>query len=90
MDIVVRRTGGVTGMTRTWRANSAEVDGSADWDAVVGQLRETVVPDPKPQVRDDFVWTITVDTTTVTVPGSALQEPLAGLVRKVCDPAVRG
>lgn len=77
-------------MTRTWRTTSSDIDDTADWDAVVSELRDTVVADPKSQVRDDFVWTITVDTASVTVPGSALAEPLAGLVRKVCAPAALG
>jgi hypothetical protein len=34
-------------------------------------------------VPDDYVWTITVASTTVRVPGRALDGPLAALVERV-------
>ncbi|MFZ7088117.1 protealysin inhibitor emfourin [Curtobacterium sp. RRHDQ10] len=86
MDIVVRRTGGVTGMTRTWRTDSAAVGEDTDWAALVDTIRSAVPPTSAPAVRDDFTWTITVDSASVSVPGSQLAEPLAGLVARVCAP----
>lgn len=82
MQIVVRRTGGIVGLTRTWQVDTESCADPDDWAALVDGLPHAV-PERPPQVRDDFAWTITVASTTVTVPGSQLDGAWATLVARV-------
>ena len=80
MQILVRRSGGFAGLTRGWRVDTdADPDGWSDLvDAVPRAARQ-----PQAPVPDDYVWTITVASTTVRVPGRALDGQLAALVERV-------
>lgn len=82
MQIVVRRTGGIAGMTRSWRVDTESGADPDGWAALVDGLPRATPARPQ-QVRDDFAWTITVASTTVTVPGSQLDGPWAALVERV-------
>jgi hypothetical protein len=94
MQIVVRRSGGFAGMTRAWRVDTdARPDGDR-WVELVGTLprdeHATSEPDAgeaarDDDVRDDFVWTVTIARTTVTIPGRRLDGPWAALVEQVRD-----
>ncbi|WP_144711105.1 protealysin inhibitor emfourin [Curtobacterium pusillum] len=83
MQIDVRRTGGIAGTTRSWRVDTDACDDPGAWSDLVGALPRDAVPAPDPSVRDDFTWTITVERTTVTIPGSRLDGPWAALVTRV-------
>lgn len=83
MHIDVRRSGGIAGVTRGWRVDTETCDDPSAWSQLVDAL-PTAAPDaPSPAVRDDFTWTITVERTTVTVPGNRLEGPWAALVARV-------
>ncbi|SDQ41363.1 hypothetical protein SAMN02800687_1785 [Curtobacterium sp. UNCCL20] len=85
MHIDVRRTGGFAGTTRGWRVDTDSCDDPAGWSDLVDALPQGAPPTPNPAVRDDFTWTITVERTTVTIPGSSLEGPWARLVARVRD-----
>lgn len=83
MQIVVRRTGGIAGMTRSWRIDTESCADPDGWSALVDELPREPPVRRRQQVRDDFEWTITVARTTVTVPGSQLDGQWATLVERV-------
>ncbi|MGN6409258.1 MAG: protealysin inhibitor emfourin [Curtobacterium sp.] len=85
MHIDVRRSGGIAGTTRRWRVDTDACDDPGDWSDLVGALPDAAPPGPDPAVRDDFTWTITLERTTVTIPGSRLDGPWAALVARVRD-----
>ncbi|KQS08664.1 hypothetical protein ASG04_06760 [Curtobacterium sp. Leaf183] len=82
MQIVVRRTGGIAGLTRAWRIDTDACADPDDWAALVDGLPRTPPARPQ-QMRDDFEWTITVASTTIRVPGSQLDGAWAVLVQRV-------
>ncbi|WP_412873910.1 protealysin inhibitor emfourin [Curtobacterium poinsettiae] len=82
MRIEVRRSGGFAGTTRRWRVDTDASSDPAAWSDVVDALRRTPAPTAAP-VPDDFSWTITVERTTVTIPGRRLDGPWADLVERV-------
>lgn len=85
MRIEVRRSGGFAGTTRRWRVDTDISGDPAAWSEVVDALpRLPATPSPSgPPVPDDFTWTITVERTTVTIPGRRLDGPWADLVARV-------
>ncbi|MFJ7287654.1 protealysin inhibitor emfourin [Curtobacterium sp. AB451] len=83
MHIDVRRSGGIAGTTRGWRVDTDASDDPAGWSELVGALPRDAPSAPAPGVRDDFTWTITVERTTVTIPGTRLDGPWAALVTRV-------
>ncbi|WP_439694253.1 protealysin inhibitor emfourin [Curtobacterium sp. SP.BCo] len=85
MHIDVRRTGGIAGGTRTWHVDTDTCDDPSGWSELVGALPGDAPSTlaPAPAVRDDFTWTITVERTTVTIPGTRLDGPWAALVTRV-------
>ena len=85
MHIDVRRSGGIAGTTRGWRVDTDACDDPGGWSELVGALPRDAPGPPAPGVRDDFTWTITVERTTVTIPGSSLEGPWARLVDRVRD-----
>ncbi|MBA8991479.1 hypothetical protein FHW23_002748 [Curtobacterium pusillum] len=85
MRIDVRRTGGLAGTTRGWRVDTDVCEDPAGWSDLVEALPRAAPSDPAPAVRDDFTWTITVERTTVSIPGSRLDGPWAALVTRVRD-----
>ncbi|PZF64056.1 hypothetical protein DEJ33_13185 [Curtobacterium sp. MCPF17_047] len=89
MQIVVRRSGGFAGMPRAWRLDTDDRPDADRWAELVGALPRDQVPATDPAagdaVRDDFVWTVTVARTTVTIPGRRLDGPWATLVAQVRD-----
>ncbi|MCS6555609.1 hypothetical protein NYQ31_07615 [Curtobacterium flaccumfaciens] len=82
MRIEVRRSGGFAGTTRHWRVDTDTSSDPTAWSDVVDALRRTPAP-TAPPVPDDFSWTITVERTTVTIPGRRLDGPWADLVARV-------
>jgi hypothetical protein len=82
MRIEVRRSGGFAGTTRRWRVDTDTSSDPTAWSDVVDALRRTPAP-TAPPVPDDFSWTITVERTTVTIPGRRLDGPWADLVARV-------
>lgn len=83
MHIVVRRSGGLAGLSRGWRVDTESCDDPDGWLDLVGALpRETPVR-RRHAPPDDFTWTVTVARTTVTIPGSQLDGPWATLVARV-------
>ncbi|MCJ1713691.1 protealysin inhibitor emfourin [Curtobacterium sp. VKM Ac-2922] len=82
MQIVVRRTGGIAGMTRSWRIDTESCADPDAWSTLVDGLPDEPPVRPQP-VPDDFEWTITVARTTVRVPGSQLDGQWAALVERV-------
>ncbi|PZE81327.1 protealysin inhibitor emfourin [Curtobacterium sp. MCBD17_032] len=91
MQIVVRRSGGFAGLSRAWRVDTDARPDADRWAALVGALPTDAAgtsaddPDGGAGVRDDFVWTVTVARTTVTIPGRRLDGPWATLVEQVRD-----
>ncbi|PZE66437.1 protealysin inhibitor emfourin [Curtobacterium sp. MCBD17_021] len=86
MQIVVHRSGGFAGTTRSWRVDTDSRPDQDRWDALVGALpRDVAGPADDDGVRDDFVWTVSVARTTVTIPGRRLDGPWATLVERVRD-----
>jgi hypothetical protein len=99
MQIVVRRSGGFAGLTRAWRVDTDARPDADRWAELVGALpggsaASGAAPDDVDgtaaahddgAVRDDFVWTVTVARTTVTIPGRRLDGPWATLVEQVRD-----
>jgi hypothetical protein len=88
MQIVVRRSGGFAGITRAWRVDTDARPDADRWAELVGALPRDAEPDhvgPDHAVPDDFVWTVTVARTTVTIPGRRLDGPWATLVAEVRD-----
>ncbi|WP_336697851.1 protealysin inhibitor emfourin [Curtobacterium sp. USHLN213] len=83
MHIDVRRSGGIAGTTRGWRVDTDACDDPGGWSELVGALPRDAPNAPAPGVRDDFTWTITVERTTVTIPGTRLDGPWAALVTRV-------
>jgi hypothetical protein len=91
MHIDVRRSGGVAGLTRTWQVDTDACEDPTGWDDLVAALPRDTPPTPgpgpgpgaRPGVPDDFTWTITVERTTVTIPGTRLDGPWAALVSRV-------
>ncbi|WP_282819141.1 protealysin inhibitor emfourin [Curtobacterium flaccumfaciens] len=82
MRIEVRRSGGFAGTTRRWWVDTDTSSDPTAWSDVVDALRRTPAP-TAPPVPDDFSWTITVERTTVTIPGRRLDGPWADLVARV-------
>lgn len=82
MHIDVRRSGGFAGTTRRWRVDTDTCGDPDGWSALLGTLPDAA-PTAGPQVPDDFTWTITVEQTTVTIPGRHLDGPWAELVARV-------
>ncbi|PYY34617.1 hypothetical protein DEJ16_00405 [Curtobacterium sp. MCJR17_055] len=100
MQIVVRRSGGFAGLPRAWRVDTDARPDADRWTELVGALpgEGSVAPGAAPEgaggedadrddsaVRDDYVWTVTVARTTVTIPGRRLDGPWAALVEQVRD-----
>ncbi|WP_144764112.1 protealysin inhibitor emfourin [Curtobacterium sp. 9128] len=83
MEIVVRRTGGIAGMSRGWRVDTESCADPDGWSALVDGLPHEAPGAAPTPVPDDFEWTITVAQTTVRVPGSRLDGPWAALVQRV-------
>lgn len=86
MQIVVRRSGGFAGLTRAWQVDTDARPDADRWADLVGALpRDAAVQDAEAPAPDDFVWTVTVARTTVTIPGRRLDGPWATLVAEVRD-----
>jgi hypothetical protein len=85
MHIVVRRSGGLAGIDRTWRVDTETVDDPEGWYDLVDTLPREEPGRRRGTVADDHLWTITVARTTVSVPGSRLEGPWADLVDRVQD-----
>lgn len=83
MHIDVRRSGGIAGTTRGWRVDTDDCSDPAAWTELVGALPGGSPEPSAPSVRDDFTWTITVEQSTVTIPGTRLDGPWAALVTRV-------
>ncbi|MBF4585778.1 hypothetical protein EDF31_102477 [Curtobacterium sp. PhB142] len=84
MRIEVRRSGGFAGTTRHWRVDTDTSADPAAWSEVVDALPRTpATATAGPPVPDDFTWTITVERTTVTIPGRRLDGAWADLVARV-------
>lgn len=83
MHIDVRRTGGIAGGTRSWRVDTDACEDPSGWAELVGDLPRDAPTAAASGVRDDFTWTITVERTTVTIPGTRLDGPWAALVTRV-------
>ena len=83
MRIDVRRTGGLAGLARGWWVDTDACDDPSGWSDLVGALPRDAPSAPAPGVRDDYTWTITVERTTVTIPGTRLDGPWAALVTRV-------
>ncbi|MBF4607225.1 protealysin inhibitor emfourin [Curtobacterium sp. VKM Ac-1393] len=85
MHIDVRRTGGFAGTTRRWRVDTDTTDDPTAWSEVVDALPRSpaAAVHAGPPVPDDFTWTITVERTTVTIPGRRLDGAWADLVARV-------
>lgn len=85
MHIVVRRSGGLAGLSRGWRVDTESCDDPDAWYDLVGALPREAQVRRRHTVPDDFTWTVTVARTTVTIPGSQLDGPWATLVTRVRD-----
>ncbi|MEN0102587.1 protealysin inhibitor emfourin [Curtobacterium sp. RRHDQ66] len=83
MHIVVRRSGGVAGLTRGWRVDTESCDDPDGWYDLVDALPREPPVRRRGRVPDDFEWTITVARTTVRMPGSQLDGQWAALVDRV-------
>jgi len=82
MRIVVRRTGGIAGLSRRWQVDTESCDDPSAWDDLVAALPDAP-PGTAPGVRDDFEWTVTLAQRTVRIAGSRLDGPWADLVGRV-------
>ncbi|WP_156134997.1 protealysin inhibitor emfourin [Arthrobacter sp. L77] len=98
MRIVITRSGGVGGLTRTWslevgRAEAeqrwlplaeAEAEAEAEGDAVpgAGVRQPDAGPPPPDAARDRFTYRITVGYTEVSVPESRLAAPWRELIER--------
>lgn len=85
MHIVVRRSGGFAGMSRGWRVDTEARPDPDTWSDLVDELPQDAPSSAGDPAPDDFTWVITVATTTVTIPGRALDGPWATLVDRVRD-----
>ncbi|RDI02507.1 hypothetical protein DEU32_101420 [Curtobacterium sp. AG1037] len=83
MQIVVRRSGGLAGLTRGWRVDTESCADPDAWHELVGALPRESPGARRRTAPDDFTWTVTVARTTVEIPGSQLDGPWAALVSRV-------
>lgn len=77
--IVVSRSGGFAGLTRTWTVEVSEAEAEQRWLPLLDELESGSIPDDG---RDRYVYHVTVGYREVDVGESAVQGPWKELVER--------